>query len=274
MIDFRYKQHFKAESGKNGAGKNRTGHNGKDILIKVPVGTIVLCEDKRKYIKTLKKRIILAVEGGIGGKGNYKFKSSTNQAPRRFQKGVKGAEMWVWLRLKLIADIGFVGIPNAGKSTLLSLLSNAKPKIADYPFTTIKPQLGILRFNFGDLVLADLPGLIEGASTGTGLGLRFLAHIERCKAIVHLCDLSEKSDLKFIENYKMIRKEILDYGKKVSEKEEIIILSKCDLVTKKVIQKRINLLKKFTRSKIVYISSHKNIGLDKLKSDLQSFLND
>ena len=180
--------------------------------------------------------------------------------------------MWVWLRLKLIADIGFVGVPNAGKSTLLSLLSNAKPKIADYPFTTIKPQLGILRLNVGDLVLADLPGLIKGASKGTGLGLKFLAHIERCKAIIHLCDLSVESDSKFIENYKMIRGEILDYDKKVSEKKEIIILSKCDLVTNKVIQKRINLLKNFTRSKINYISSHKNIGLENLKNDLQSFL--
>ena len=206
LIDFRYKQHFKAESGKNGAGKNKTGHNGKDVLIKVPVGTVILSEDKKHIFKDFKKKeLYLAIEGGIGGKGNSKFKSSTNQAPRRFQKGIKGQEMWVWLRLKLIADIGFVGVPNAGKSTLLSLLSNAKPKIADYPFTTIKPQLGILRLNVGDLVLADLPGLIKGASKGTGLGLKFLAHIERCKAIIHLCDLSVESDSKFIENYKMIR---------------------------------------------------------------------
>ena len=273
LIDFRYKQHFKAESGKNGAGKNKTGHNGKDVLIKVPVGTVILSEDKKHIFKDFKKKeLYLAIEGGIGGKGNSKFKSSTNQAPRRFQKGIKGQELWVWLRLKLIADIGFVGVPNAGKSTLLSLLSNAKPKIADYPFTTIKPQLGILRLNVGDLVLADLPGLIKGASKGTGLGLKFLAHIERCKAIIHLCDLSVESDSKFIENYKMIRGEILDYDKKVSEKKEIIILSKCDLVTNKVIQKRINLLKNFTRSKINYISSHKNIGLENLKNDLQSFL--
>jgi len=237
------------------------------------VGTVILSEDKKHIFKDFKKKeIYLAIEGGIGGKGNSKFKSSTNQAPRRFQKGIKGQEMWVWLRLKLIADIGFVGVPNAGKSTLLSLLSNAKPKIADYPFTTIKPQLGILRLNVGDLVLADLPGLIKGASKGTGLGLKFLAHIERCKAIIHLCDLSVESDSKFIENYKMIRGEILDYDKKVSEKKEIIILSKCDLVTNKVIQKRINLLKNFTRSKIKYISSHKNIGLENLKNDLQSFL--
>ena len=273
LIDFRYKQHFKAERGKNGAGKNKTGHNGKDVLIKVPVGTVILSEDKKHIFKDFKKKeLYLAIEGGIGGKGNSKFKSSTNQAPRRFQKGIKGQELWVWLRLKLIADIGFVGVPNAGKSTLLSLLSNAKPKIADYPFTTIKPQLGILRLNVGDLVLADLPGLIKGASKGTGLGLKFLAHIERCKAIIHLCDLSVESDSKFIENYKMIRGEILDYDKKVSEKKEIIILSKCDLVTNKVIQKRINLLKNFTRSKIKYISSHKNIGLENLKNDLQSFL--
>ena len=203
LIDFRYKQHFKAESGKNGAGKNKTGHNGNDLIIKVPVGTVLLSEDKKHILKDFKKKdIFLALEGGVGGKGNYKFKSSTNQAPRRFQSGIKGDEMWVWLRLKLIADIGFVGVPNAGKSTLLSLLSNAKPKIADYPFTTIKPQLGILRLNFVDIVLADLPGLIKGASKGIGLGLKFLAHIERCKAIIHVCDLSIESDYKFIQNYK------------------------------------------------------------------------
>ena len=272
LIDFRYKQHFKAESGKNGAGKNKTGHNGNDLIIKVPVGTVLLSEYKKHILKDFKKKdIFLALEGGVGGKGNYKFKSSTNQAPRRFQSGIKGDEMWVWLRLKLIADIGFVGVPNAGKSTLLSLLSNAKPKIADYPFTTIKPQLGILRLNFVDIVLADLPGLIKGASKGIGLGLKFLAHIERCKAIIHVCDLSIESDYKFIQNYKMIRQEILDYDKKVSKKEEIILLSKCDLVTDKVIQKRIDLLKKLTRSKISFISSHKNIGLEKLKNDLQSF---
>ncbi len=272
LIDFRYKQHFKAESGKNGSGKNRTGHNGKDTVIKVPVGTVILSENKKQIYKDFKKKeVYLILEGGSGGKGNYRFKSSTNQAPRRFQKGTKGQEMWVWLRLKLIADIGFVGVPNAGKSTLLSILSNAKPKVADYPFTTIKPQLGILRLNSGDLVLADLPGLLEGASKGIGLGLKFLAHIERCKAIVHMCDLSEESDLKFIENYKMIRNEILDYDIKVSEKEEIIVLSKSDLVTEKVIQRRINLLKKFTHSKIRHISSHKNIGLENLKNVLQSF---
>ena len=173
LIDFRYKQHFKAESGKNGSGKNRTGHNGKDTVIKVPVGTVILSENKKQIYKDFKKKeVYLILEGGSGGKGNYRFKSSTNQAPRRFQKGTKGQEMWVWLRLKLIADIGFVGVPNAGKSTLLSILSNAKPKVADYPFTTIKPQLGILRSNSGDLVLADLPGLLEGASKGIGLGLK------------------------------------------------------------------------------------------------------
>ena len=177
--------------------------------------------------------------------------SNLQQSPKTFSTRHQRTRNVGLLRLKLIADIGFVGVPNAGKSTLLSLLSNAKPKIADYPFTTIKPQLGILRLNFGDLVLADLPGLIKGASKGTGLGLKFLAHIERCKAIIHLCDLSVESDNKFIENYKMIKKEIFDYDKKVSQKTEIIILSKCDLVDDKIIQKRINLLKKFTRSKLI-----------------------
>ena len=275
LIDFRYKQHFKAESGSNGAGKNKTGHNGKDIYIKVPVGTMVLSEDKARVFKDFThKEIYLAAEGGIGGKGNAKFKSSTNQSPRRFQKGIKGEEIWIWLRLKLIADIGFIGLPNAGKSTLLSNLSNAKPKVADYPFTTLKPQLGLLRLGSRDLILADLPGLIKGASEGVGLGLKFLAHIERCKALFHLCDVSVDRDSQFLKNYEMIREEVLSYGKKVSEKNEIILLSKSDLVDSETIHRRINLLKEITRSNIRFISSHKGTGLKELKNDLEDFLND
>jgi len=273
LIDFRYKQHFKAQSGQNGSGKNKTGSNGKDIIIKVPVGTLILSEDKEFVFKDLSKsnQSFLAAKGGLGGRGNAKFKTSTNQAPRNFQKGKVGQELWVWLQLKLIADIGFIGLPNAGKSTLLSVLSNAKPKIANYPFTTINPQLGLLRLEAGDVILADLPGLIEGASNGVGLGLKFLAHIERCKVLVHLCDVSLESDSQIINNYQVIRKEIEKYGKKVSAKKELILLSKSDLVDRDTTSRRIELMKKISRSDIRSLSSVSNEGVNDLKNYLKEF---
>ena len=276
LIDFRYKQHFKAESGKNGSGKNRTGHNGKDLVIKVPIGTVVMSEDKKFIYKDLSKgkEIFLAVQGGIGGKGNSKYKTSTNQAPRSFQKGKIGEELWVWLRLKLIADIGFLGLPNAGKSTLLSVLSNAKPKIANYPFTTTTPQLGLLRFDFGDLVLADLPGLVKGAADGVGLGLKFLAHIERCRTLIHICDISAKKDEDIIESYEIIRNEINNYGKKISSKKEVIVLSKSDLVDKDVIKRRVDLMKEKTNAEVFSLSSATNIGIKALRLYLQGLIND
>ena len=273
LIDFRYKQHFKAQSGQNGSGKNKTGSNGKNMIIKVPVGTLILSEDKEFVYKDLSKsnQSFLAARGGLGGRGNAKFKTSTNQAPRNFQKGKVGQELWVWLQLKLIADIGFIGLPNAGKSTLLSVLSNAKPKIANYPFTTINPQLGLLRLEAGDVILADLPGLIEGASNGVGLGLKFLAHIERCKVLVHLCDVSLESDSQIINNYQVIRKEIEKYGKKVSAKKELILLSKSDLVDRDTTSRRIELMKKISRSDIRSLSSVSNEGVDDFKNYLKEF---
>tara|TARA_Y100001954_G_C15788087_1_gene593581 strand:+ start:1010 stop:2005 length:996 start_codon:yes stop_codon:yes gene_type:complete len=273
LIDFRYKQHFKAQSGQNGSGKNKTGSNGKNMIIKVPVGTLILSEDKEFVYKDLSKsnQSFLAARGGLGGRGNAKFKTSTNQAPRNFQKGKVGQELWVWLQLKLIADIGFIGLPNAGKSTLLSVLSNAKPKIANYPFTTINPQLGLLRLEARDVILADLPGLIEGASNGVGLGLKFLAHIERCKVLVHLCDVSLESDSQIINNYQVIRKEIEKYGKKVSAKKELILLSKSDLVDRDTTSRRIELMKKISRSDIHSLSSVSNEGVDDFKNYLKEF---
>ena len=273
LIDFRYKQHFKAQSGQNGSGKNKTGSNGKNMIIKVPVGTLILSEDKEFVYKDLSKskQFFLAARGGLGGRGNAKFKTSTNQAPRNFQKGKVGQELWVWLQLKLIADIGFIGLPNAGKSTLLSVLSNAKPKIANYPFTTINPQLGLLRLEARDVILADLPGLIEGASNGVGLGLKFLAHIERCKVLVHLCDVSLESDSQIINNYQVIRKEIEKYGKKVSSKKELILLSKSDLVDRDTTSRRIELMKKISRSDIRSLSSVSNEGVDDLKNYFKEF---
>ena len=270
LIDFRYQQHYRAENGKNGAGKNRTGQNGRNLLIKVPLGTLILSEDKKHTYKDLSRKgdLFLAARGGKGGRGNLRFKSSTNQAPRKFEEGWSGQELWVWLRLKLIADVGFIGLPNVGKSTLLSTLSNAKPKIADYPFTTTKPQLGLLRLRERDVVMADLPGLIEGASQGIGLGLKFLAHIERCKALIHICDISVEKDEELLANYQKIRTELGAYGKKLVKKNEIVILSKIDLVNKAIIEKRISLLKKITHSSIVAISSHTKVGMKKLKLSL------
>ncbi len=270
LIDFRYKQHFKAERGQNGSGKNKTGAHGKDLVIKVPVGTEIISEDKKSVIKdfTKEKECFVVLKGGIGGRGNLKFKSSTNQAPRKFDSGSKGEEFWVWLKLKLIADIGFVGLPNAGKSTLLKLLSNAKPKIADYPFTTLKPQLGLFRTDSKDIVLADLPGLIKGASDGTGLGLKFLAHIERCKLLLHICDVSSVKFDELLKNYKTIRHELESYNESTLKKKEIILLSKCDLINKDEIEERIKLLKKYTQSKIIPVSCYSNFGIEKLKSTL------
>ena len=221
-----------------------------------------------------KNERFLILKGGKGGIGNLRFKSSTNQAPRKFTKGKEGEELWVWLRLKLIADIGFVGLPNSGKSTLLSVLSNAKAKVANYPFTTLKPQLGLLRFEQGDITLADLPGLISGANKGVGLGLRFLAHIERCRALAHLCDLSVEKDEEIIENYRIIRNEIENYGKLVSKKKEIIILTKSDLVCKNKIRRRSDILKKYSKSDVTIISSHKKDGISKLKSIFREILDE
>ncbi len=266
LIDFRYRQHFKASRGKDGAGKNKTGADGKSIIIEVPVGTVILSEDKKSVIKdfSLESELFVFLEGGIGGRGNTRFKSSTNQAPRKSDQGTKGKDSWVWLRLKLFADIGLVGLPNAGKSTLLKQLSNANPKVGNYPFTTLKPQLGLLRKDDVDVIIADLPGLIKGASKGVGLGLKFLAHIERCKMILHLCDASRNID-ELISDYRVIRKELEAYNQIDKNKNEIILLSKCDLIKPRKINEIVELLKKLTQSQILPISSHSNYGLDELK---------
>ncbi len=212
LIDYRYSQHFRAQNGRGGAGANRTGANGSDLVLRVPVGTQVLDDDKETVLADLTRpgQRVALLRGGDGGFGNAHYKTSTNQAPRRVGPGWPGRELWVWLRLKLIADVGLVGLPNAGKSTLLSRLSHAKPKIADYPFTTLRPQLGVVRIDDDtEFVLADLPGLIEGASDGAGLGTRFLGHVERCAAILHLIDGTEED---VVGAYRTIRRELADYG--------------------------------------------------------------
>ena len=230
LIDYRYQQHFKAENGRPGMGKNRAGANGDDCVVKVPPGTQVYDEDLETLIADLKQpgeRARIA-KGGNGGFGNAHFKSATNQAPRRINPGLSGEELTIWLRLKLIADAGLVGLPNAGKSTFLAAVSAAKPKIADYPFTTLHPNLGVVRAGEHDFVLADIPGLIEGANEGVGLGTRFLGHIERCRVLLHLIDATGDD---VAGAYCTIRGELEAYGADLSTKQEIVALSKCDAVS-------------------------------------------
>ena len=224
LIDYRYKQHFKAKSGQHGMGKNRNGHNADDIILKVPFGTEILNEDKNVKLADLvdKDDNIILAKGGIGGKGNAFFKSSTNQSPRHAQPGEKGEEKTIWLRLKLIADVGLVGLPNAGKSTFLSKISSSRPKIADYPFTTLYPNLGVNRTDDKEFVVADIPGLIEDAHIGKGLGHKFLGHIERCKVLLHLIDITNEN---IMESFQVIENELKAYNEKVYNKDQILVFS-------------------------------------------------
>jgi GTP-binding protein len=229
LIDFRYTQHFKAPRGKGGAGSNRTGAGGGDLVVKVPVGTQILSDDKAQVLADLTEagqRIVL-LEGGEGGRGNASYKSATNRAPRQHGSGWPGAEMWVWLRLKLLADVGLVGLPNAGKSTFLNTVSNAKARVGDYPFTTLHPKLGVVRHKQRDFVLADIPGLIEGAAEGAGVGDRFLGHVERTRVLLHLVDANVPD---VAAAWRTVRAELEAYGAGLAEKSELIALNKCDTV--------------------------------------------
>ncbi len=271
LIDFRYQQHFKAKRGENGKGKNQTGADGKQLIIKVPPGTEIYNEDKSILLFDLieKDESIILAKGGNGGLGNSHFKSSTNQAPRKFTKGETGQEKWLWLSLKLFADIGIIGKPNAGKSTFLSKISNANPKIGNYPFTTLNPVLGTVKRFDKEIVLADIPGLIEGAHEGKGLGDKFLAHIERCKILLHLVDPTDKD---WHKNYKTVRNEIAKYGKKIASKKEIIVISKIDLFSSDK-ENVIKEIKKIIGSEIFVISSLNNEGIEKLMDFLFSYKN-
>ena len=264
LIDFRYKQHFKAKKGTDGSGKNCNGAKGKDIIIKVPIGTQIISDTDKESIllditKEGEKKLFL--QGGNGGFGNTHFKNSKEQAPRRSNPGLEGEEIWVWLRLKILADVGLLGLPNAGKSSLLSAITNAKPKIGNYPYTTLTPQLGILRNYNQEIVLADIPGLINDAHKGVGIGTRFLGHIERCKILLHLIDAKSKDPL---QNYKDIIKEITKYGKGLEKKSQILIISKADLVSEKKLQVIIKKIEEYSKSSVLVSSSVKRIGLNEL----------
>ena len=261
LIDFRYKQHFNAEHGKSGSKKNKTGGGGKDLILQVPTGTQIFEEDNNTLIYDFtkdKERFVVAT-GGEGGLGNTRFKSSTNRAPRKKTLGKKGEEFWVWLQLKVIADAGIIGLPNAGKSSLLSRCTRAKPKIANYPFTTINPNLGVLNINHKEVILADIPGLIEGSHKGIGLGDKFLRHIERCKVLIHLIDISEKD---IIGNYLKIRNELSKYDKSILKKKEIVVFNKSDLVNMDLITEKLKNFRRETKKnfEIISLVSKQNFG--------------
>ena len=263
LIDYRYQQHFKAQKGTNGMGKDRHGANGKDIVLKVPVGTQLFDEDRETLIHdftALGEKFVLA-EGGNGGFGNAHFKSSTNRAPRNANPGQEGEERWIWMRLKLIADAGLVGLPNAGKSTFLAAVSAAKPKIADYPFTTLHPNLGVVKLGERDFVLADIPGLIEGAHEGAGIGDRFLGHVERCAVLIHLIDGTEED---VVASYKTIRGELAAYDEALAEKPELLVLNKIDALDPDAIKAKAKALKKASKAEVMLVSGATHQGVDEV----------
>ena len=264
LIDFRYTQHFRAPRGKGGAGANRTGAGGNDLVIKVPVGTQVLADDEERTLLVdlteVGQRVVL-LEGGMGGRGNASYKTSTNRAPRQHQTGIPGEEMWVWLRLKLLADVGLVGLPNAGKSTFLNSVSNASAKVGDYPFTTLRPQLGVVRHKGREFVLADIPGLIEGAAEGAGVGDRFLGHVERTRLLLHLIDGTSDDP---VDAWRIVRGELDSYGAGLADKPEVIALSKADLLDDKKRAKMAKALEKATGAKVFPISAPLAEGMEPL----------
>ena len=271
LIDYRYQQHFKAERGGDGKGKNQTGKGGDNLYLKVPIGTQVFEEDNKTLIFDFKKEKeeYTAAIGGKGGFGNTRFKSSTNRAPRKFTKGLKGEDFWIWLQLKTIADIGIIGLPNAGKSSLLASITSANPKIANYKFTTLNPNLGVAVYDDKEITLADIPGLIEGAHKGVGLGTKFLKHIERCKTLLHLIDVTEED---LIRSYKQIRAELGKYSKSLLKKNEIIVLNKIDLIDKKNLDSKKKILSSKIKKKIYDLSTLDKSKISKIKSKLLEYV--
>ena len=271
LIDFRYQQHHKAKRGENGAGQNRTGKSGEDLILKVPIGTQVFEEDNKTLIYDFTKisEEFIAAAGGKGGLGNTRFKSSTNRAPRKFTKGTQGEEFTIWLQLKTIADIGIIGLPNAGKSSLLASFTNANPKIANYQFTTLNPNFGVASYDNKEITIADIPGLVEGAHKGTGLGIQFLKHIERCKSLLHLIDITSE-DLK--KSYQQVKNELKKYSNKLTKKKELIVLNKIDLIDEKEVNHIIKDFKKNTKSEVIALSTFNKSSVSKIKSKLLNYV--
>ena len=271
LIDFRYQQHFKAKRGGDGKGRNQTGRGGENLYLKVPIGTQVFEEDNKTLIFDFKEEneeYVVAV-GGKGGFGNTRFKSSTNRAPKKFTKGTKGEDYWIWLQLITIADIGIIGLPNAGKSSLLAAITSATPKIANYKFTTLNPNLGVAVYDDKEITLADIPGLIEGAHEGVGLGIKFLKHIERCKSLLHMIDITE-GDLK--KSYSQVRKELKNYSKDLLKKDEIVVLNKIDLLDDKEVKKiKDNFLKKY-KVKLTTLSTFNKKSISDIKSKIIKYV--
>ena len=271
LIDYRFQQHHKGERGENGSGQNRTGRGGDDLFLKVPIGTQVFEEDNKTLIFDFKKESeeFVVAKGGKGGLGNTRFKSSTNRAPKKFTKGAVGEEYVIWLQLKTIADIGIVGLPNAGKSSLLAAITNATPKIANYKFTTLNPNLGVATYDDKEITLADIPGLVEGAHEGVGLGIQFLKHIERCKTLMHLIDITDEN----IENtYQQVKKELGSYSMKILEKKEIIVLNKTDLLDNEEVEGIVKNFSKDKESEVVTLSTLNKESISIIKAKLLSYV--
>ena len=271
LIDYRFQQHHKGQRGGNGSGQNRTGRGGDNLFLKVPIGTQVFEEDNKTLIFDFKKEgeEFVVAKGGKGGLGNTRFKSSTNRAPKKFTKGAIGEEYVIWLQLKTIADVGIVGLPNAGKSSLLASITNATPKIANYKFTTLNPNLGVATYDDKEITLADIPGLVEGAHEGVGLGIQFLKHIERCKTLMHLIDITNED----IENtYQQVKKELGSYSKEILKKKEIIVLNKTDLLDKEEVDKIVKNFSKNKDSEVVTLSTLNKESISKIKAKLLSYV--
>ena len=271
LIDFRYQQHFKAKRGGDGKGKNQTGRGGENLYLKVPVGTQVFEEDNKTLIFDFKEEgeeFVVAL-GGRRGFGNTRFKSSTNRAPKKFTKGTKGEEFWIWLQLKTIADIGIIGLPNAGKSSLLAAITSATPKIANYKFTTLNPNLGVAVYDDKEITLADIPGLIEGAHEGVGLGIKFLKHIERCKSLLHMIDVTEENLKK---SYSQVRKELKNYSKDLLKKDELVVLNKIDLLEDKEVKKIKNDFLKKHKVNLITLSTLDKKSISKIKSKIIKYV--
>ena len=271
LIDFRYQQHHKAERGENGMGQNRTGKSGEDLILKVPLGTQVFEEDNKTLIYDFTKpnEEFVAASGGKGGLGNTRFKSSTNRSPRKFTKGISGEEFIIWLQLKTIADIGIIGLPNAGKSSLLASITNANPKIANYQFTTLNPNLGVASYDDTEITIADIPGLIQGAHEGTGLGIQFLKHIERCKTLLHLIDITNNN---LQAAYNQVKNELKNYSPDLLKKKELIVLNKIDLIDEESVKEIIDNFSKKINGEILTLSTFKKDSVKKIKAKLIQYV--